>query len=72
MDVIVKQGNYKTKVIPSVAEYTSLLNESMYGFMFNPRNTWKASKATPAFSILGLCNPITCNVGLHSGAIYTK
>ena len=27
-----------------------------------------ALTATPAFSIHGLCNPVTCNVGLHTGA----
>ena len=31
----------------------------------------RALTATPAFSIHGLCNPITCNVGLHTGATLT-
>ena len=32
------------------------------------RNSWRASMATPAFIIHGICNPITRNVGLHTGA----
>ena len=35
---------------------------------FNPRNCWRVSKATPTFSMHDLCNPITCNVGLQTGA----
>ena len=29
----------------------------------------RASRATPALSMHGICNPITCNVGIHTGAI---
>ena len=36
---------------------------------FNLTNPWRASKATPAFSLHGICKPITCNVGLHTTAI---
>ena len=57
MDVIVKLDSYTLKVIPSVAGYTS------------DRDSWRASSATPAFSMHGICNPITGNGGLHTGAI---
>ena len=30
--------------------------------------SWRASTATPAFTIHGIYNPITCNVGVHIGA----
>ena len=49
------------KVIPCVAEYMSGLRERMHSLI--------ASTATPALSIHGICNPITCNVGLHTGDI---
>ena len=35
---------------------------------FNVIYSWRASTVTPAFSIHGLCSPITCNVGLHTGS----
>ena len=34
----------------------------------NLTNSWRASTATLAFSMHAICNPITCNVGLHTGA----
>ena len=39
---------------------------------FNVRYSRGALTATPAFPIHGLCNPITCNVGLHTGATMDK
>ena len=107
LDVIVKPDSYKIKVIPSVAEYISVLRERMYELLLHDSKWaqsyyckiearslsftyWKvqmvnqgivqvhrffsilvqeqSSKATPAFSIHGICNPIivmSCHFSTH-------
>ena len=72
MDIIIiiaTLDSYKIKVIPGVAEYISALRERMYmNSYLNFRYSLRPSTATPAFSMHGICNPITCNVGLHTRA----